>query len=516
MRTTSRPLSLLFGLFLLAAAPRTANAAMQAVALFPPEAAGDTAVLNLSARMGQLLQEMLKDRFDITLLESVGERKTAEDQRKARALGATYILTGNLARVGRTVTLDLTLTPTEGSTNGKTVVTTSDDPTSAGQPAAGGAEADLPFVYRRLAIEATAKLKELFFGDGIVGEGSSKRKIPALAGSIRRSRSLPGDVVSIARGDTDRDGKDEIVAAYRESIVVYKTEGVDLIEAARIDVQGDGMVHLDVADLNRNGIAEIVAVRYVSGKAFSEILEYDGREYRRIAADLPWFLRVVDLGAEGIVLVGQQSDPAAIFTGPIFRLAVNRDGSGGLPEKTSPMPLPAGSWIYSFVPLKFGGEIRYAAVGEGNRLRLFDAQGEKLWEGVDAVFGTETVLEAPVASGTGPSGQPLHQRIHLPGRLLAADLDGDKIDELVLANNIVRAGAFFENLKLYSDAELLCFAQAGTSLELAWRTAEVGSSALDLFLERSSGGRIARIGVASPDMGKILGRFGEWRILWVQ
>ena len=97
------------------------------------------------------------------------------------------------------------------TTPGITVVATAEDSGSSGEAGNG---ADLPFVYRRLAIEATAKLKRHFFGDGIVGEGNSKRKIPPLSGALRRSRSFPGDVVSIARGDTDRDGKDEIVAAY--------------------------------------------------------------------------------------------------------------------------------------------------------------------------------------------------------------------------------------------------------------------------------------------------------------
>lgn len=514
MRTASRLSFVFLGLLLLAVPPGAVHAAMQAVALFPPEAVGDSSASNLSDRMGTILQEKLKDRFDVTLLESTAREGGAERQRKARALGATYILTGTLARFGRTVTLDLTLVPTEGNTTGKTVVATAEDGEGAGETVPGGGE--LPFVYRRVAIEATAKLKRLFFGDGLVGEGSAKRKIPALAGSVSRSRSIPGDVVSVARGDTDRNGKGEIAAAYRDSLAVYRMEGVDLIEKARIEVQGDGMVYLDVADLNRNGIAEILAVRYVAGKAFSDILEFDGKEYRRIAADLPYFLRVVDLGAEGIVLVGQESDPASIFLGPIFRLTVNRYGSGEIPEKRDALPLPEGTWIYSFVPLRSKDTIRYAAIGAGNRLRMYDEKGQKRWEGIDAVFGTETALEAPVASGIGPSGQPVHRRIHLPGRLLAADLDGDNVDELVLANNIVRAGAFFENLKLYSNAELLCFAQDGNSLDLAWRTAEVGSSALDLFLERSSGKGVSRIGVASPDEGKILGRFGEWRILWIQ
>jgi len=513
MTATSRLVAALLCAALLFCAPAGGRAAMQAVSLVPPDTGPESAVPNLSARMGRVLQEKLQDRFDVALLDAVAGRTRWEEQLRARTLGSTYILTGNLVRVGRMVTLDLTLMPTEGNTPGITVVATAEDSGFPGETENG---AELPFVYRRLAIEATAKLKRHFFGDGLVGEGSAKRKIPALSGALRRSRSFPGDVVSIARGDTDRDGKDEIVAAYRNAIVVYRVDGTDLVEKGKVDVPGDGMVHLDVADLNRNGIADIIAVRYVAGKAFSDLFEFDGKAYQRIASDLPLFLRVVDLGQEGIVLVGQASDPESIFTGPIFRLAVNRYGSGEIPEQGSPLPLPEGSWIYSFVPLKTGSEIRYAAVGDGNRLRLYDGTGNKIWEGIDAIFGTETMLVAPVAGGTGPAGQSYNRRIHLPGRMLAADLDGDKVDELVLANNIVRAGAFFENLRLYSNAELLCFAQNDSSLDLAWRTAEIGSSALDLFLERSSGKGISRVGIASPDEGKILGRFGEWRILWVQ
>ena len=516
MRKRFLPFALLSAALLFFSAPHVASATMQPLALFPPKSEGVSGGPDFSQRVGALLQEKLKDRFDVTLVDPAGEQESGERIRKARALGATYLLTGSLARIGRSVTLDLTISPAEGTGTGRTVVATASDAAMEGTSGGAGEKGELPFVDRRLAIEATAKLKLLFFGDGMVGEGTGKRRISGLTGSVSRSRSLPGDVVSIARGDTDRDGKEEIVAAYRNAIVVYRTEGQDLAEKARIPVAGEGLIHLDVADLNRNGIAEILAVRYVAGRAFSEILEFDGKEYRRITADLPYFLRVVDLGEEGIVLVAQESDPAAIFSGPVFRIAVDRSGPGETRERKEPLPLPEETWIYSFVPLKRGDTIRYAAVDGGNRLRMYDSRGRKLWEGIDSVFGTGTFIEAPVASGIGPSGQPVHRRLHLPGRLLAADLDGDKSDELLLANNIVRAGAFFENLRLYSNAELLCFAQAGEGLELAWRSAQIGSSAHDLFLERSTGKGISRMGVASPDSGKILGRFGEWRLLWVR
>src|SRR3970282_2898550 len=90
-------------------------------------------------------------------------------------------------------------------------------PEAPGAPGAG----ELPSAYRRMAIEAAAKLKLLFFGDGQIGEGGAKRKIPSLSGKVGRSRNIPGEVISVASGDTDRDGESEVVSAFSDSIVIY-------------------------------------------------------------------------------------------------------------------------------------------------------------------------------------------------------------------------------------------------------------------------------------------------------
>jgi hypothetical protein len=308
----------------------------------------------------------------------------------------------------------------------------------------------------------------------------------------------------------------EVIAAYTDGIAVYGVEGDDLVEKARIPDAGEGFIHVDTADLNRNGVAEIIAVRYVTGKALSDIWEYDGKQYQRIARDIPYFLRALDIGKEGIVLVGQESDPFAIFKGPVYRLAFSQFGPGERKEKGTPLPLIEGTWIYSFTTLKKGGSVRFVTLGDRDRLVLLDGNGKKLWESVDAVSGTETALDAPLI----PSGKPElavgTKRLYLPNRLFGVDLLGDKNDELIVLNNLVTAGGFFENLRVFSNAEALCFAQDGDSLQLAWRTPQAGSSARDAFIDFSQGGKQFRIGVASIDKGKILGKFGEWRVLWLK
>lgn len=492
-------------------------AANQVVALFTPaivdgsepQARGEGNAPDrdaLASRLEQALKDRLQDRFDVRLAGPDGGKTDGDfRKRRARVLGATYTLTGALTRIGRSVALDLTLAPVEEPGKGKAVVVTGTD---AGTPQSG--TKDIPFIYRRLVIEGSAKLKTAFFGDDLIGEGATRHKIPRLAGTVGRSRSIPGDVISVAMTDTDRDGKIEVVVAYGDSIGIYRVEGDDLVEKTRIPDAGGGIVHVDAADVNRNGIAEIVVVRYRSGKAVSDIWEYDGKEYRRIASDLPYFLRTLDLGAEGIVLAGQETDTTTIFRGPVFRIVVDRNGTAGMKGRGPPLPLPAGTWIYSFVPLRFGGKTRFAVLEDDGRLSLLGEKGERLWEGIDSISGTDLDLEAPLAPARGSRSLPI------PNRLLAIDLDGDRNDEIIVLNNLVIPGGFFENIRVYANSEALCYAQDGDRLDLAWRTPQIDGASRDSFVaSRASKGPL-KIGVATRDKGKILGVFGEWRVLWLK
>lgn len=493
-----------------------AGAGRQSLALFPPRAIGLEDGERVSTLLGKILAENLRDRFEVHPVEENGAADPRERRRKARAIGATYILTGAISRIGRTATLDLTISPTENPEKGRTVFVTAQDRegTAAGPGKPG--EADLPDAYSAMALEASGKLSLLFFGGGEVPAGNAGKTIPLPSGKVSLSRNISGNVISVARGDTDRDGRAEIAAGYSDSIALYRVAGEDLVEKARIREERGGLIHIDVADLNRNGIGDVIVVRYLSGKAYSDIWEFDGERYLRIAIDIPYFLRTVDLGDEGIILVGQESDPVTIFKGPVFRIAMERYRPGETPGRGAPLPLPGGTWIYSFAPVRFQGRIRYVSIGEAERLLLIDEKGDKLWESIESVSGTEVTLEGVDAWVADSQGERIVRRLHMPGRLLTVDLDGDRTDEIVTVNNIVSVGGFFENLRLYTNAEVMCFKQFDDALALAWRSSQIESPAMDAFLEPQRAGTSPRIGIASRNRAKILGKFGEWRLFWVK
>lgn len=478
-----------------------ALAARQTLALFPPEifpAGTDNALRPAVTVLEQALKEKLADRFDVRPAgEGTAPATDEARRRKARTLGASYVFTGNLSRIGNAVTLDVTIAPVEDPGKGRTAVVS-----GALENPSAPTPRDIA-LFHRLGTEAALKANYNFFGDDRVGEGASAKSIPRLSGTISRAAPLPGEMTSAALSDTDLDGKMEFVAAYPDAIAIYRVEGDELREKARIPGAGPGLFHLDAADVNRNGVADIVAVRYAGGKALSDIWQFDGKEYRKIVSDLPYFLRTSDLGPEGVVLLGQASDPATIFKGPVFRIAVNRYGEAEVKIHDRPLPLPEGTFLYGFTSLRKGKGVRYAVLTDRNRILYLDEAGKELWAGLDAVTGTETTLE-----GT-------DRRLQVPGRMAAVDLDRDGTDELVILNDLVAAGTYFESLRIFAQAEILCFAQRDAGLQLAWRSPQLDASARDLLADRSAPAGI-RFAVASRDRAKLLGAVGQWRVLWVK
>lgn len=491
-----------------------AEAAKQRVALFAPRAAGFEGGSRVAGLVARALADRLADRFDVRLVDGESGADAGDRKRAARSVGAQYVLTGNLFRIGRVSTLDLTVAPTEDPEKGRTVVVTSRTRGMPTEPEKGEAEASLAPGYRNLALQASAKLELAFFGNGRTGPGSDARPVPSPAGRVTPSRNMAGDVVAVASGDTDRDGAPEIVAAYPDSIVIYRVEGQDLVEKARISEEGGGLIHVAVMDWNRNGKEDVVAVRFVSGRAASDIWEYDGHAYRRVARDIPYFLQKADMGAEGVVLLGQESDPATIFRGPVFR--IQSEGTAQAAVRGAPLPLPAGTWIYSFVPVRFHGGVRFVNMDEEGRLVLRDGKGAELWKSIDAFSGPDLALKAPMRKLAAAGGQRTGDGVFLPGGLFAVDIDGDGNDEVVVLNNIVSGGGFFESLRIRANAEVLCFAQNALRLHLAWRTPLIDAPADDAIVEVPPGTKRVRVGIASRDRSKFPGEYGEWRLYWVK
>jgi len=65
---------------------------------------------------------------------------------------------------------------------------------------------------------------------------------------------------------------------------------------------------LDVADVNRNGYAEIIVTSVINDNLRSFIIEMEEGKFRKIVEDASWYYRVLEHPKDGIMLMGQAMD----------------------------------------------------------------------------------------------------------------------------------------------------------------------------------------------------------------
>ena len=102
----------------------------------------------------------------------------------------------------------------------------------------------------------------------------------------------------IALGDVDGDGKTETVIITADKVIVYRYEQQRFYQVTEYAEGSQGInIGVDVADINGNGIPEIIVTRLTLTRKIlaSMVLEWDGKTFRRIVDNAPWYFRVVDL-----------------------------------------------------------------------------------------------------------------------------------------------------------------------------------------------------------------------------
>ena len=127
----------------------------------------------------------------------------------------------------------------------------------------------------------------------------------------------------IALGDVDGDGKTETVIITPDKVIVYRYEQQRFYQVTEYAEGSKGInIGVDVADINGNGIPEIIVTSLtLTRKALASfVLEWDGKAFKRIVDNAPWYFRVCDLPDRGKVLLGQEPRFGSPFKGKIFEM----------------------------------------------------------------------------------------------------------------------------------------------------------------------------------------------------
>lgn len=317
--------------------------------------------------------------------------------------------------------------------------------------------------------------------DFITGAGPVDRK------TFWMSDKRPTEYRGMDIGDVNGDGLNETVLIDANTVYIFQKKGdafslLHTIKGSR----SDNYIALDVADINQSGIKQIFVTNLRTDSVDAFVLEYREGKYTRIASGIPWFLRVITTSAGTPMLLGQAKGIDHPFDSDIYELT----WSGGRYQQGRKQQIPRGLSIYGLTidNLTEGGKDRIIALNRDDYLCIYEPTDKPLWQlqtfgGSDSLIwrsqqnfgGSNLFVENVERSGV----EDYQRNTFINTRILTYDLNRDGKREIVIVKNISSAARLFQNVKLFTDAEVYNLSWDGIGLLENWRTRKIAGYVAD-------------------------------------
>jgi hypothetical protein len=260
-------------------------------------------------------------------------------------------------------------------------------------------------------------------------------------------------------------------------------------------------IGVDVADINGNGTPEIFVTSLGPTRQALEsfVLEYSGKQFKRIAEGASWFYRVAEFPHRGKVLLGQEHRTGSPFNGRIYEM-IWRSGQYepdvellASRKELNVLGLAVGNWIE---PQKE----TIAAYDSTDRIRLFDGSGHELWASADR-YGGSTLYYAGTRSEMGETERPLYFTTRL---ITVQDKDGKP--KLFAVKNYDMAGLKLEKFRSFNESQFMAFYWDGLGLTQEWRTRKFTGCIRDFAVgDFNNDGKMELVAAVILDEARVIG-----------
>ena len=306
--------------------------------------------------------------------------------------------------------------------------------------------------------------------------------------SFWKSQQLPYGIRGIDVGDVNGDGLNETVVLGPNDVSIYQKKGKGGEFKLLQHIPGEShayYVAVDVADINRNGIKEIIVSSYTDAVVNSFVLEFKDGKFEIIAKDLRWFMRVIEDSTGDPILLGQRRGMESAFTTPIYELL----WQNGEYREGQKMRIPQGLPVYGLTLAKItpGGEDKVITLNNDDYLCVYDQTDKPLskvvifggsqelrWKSEDYFGGSNTFVEpinkALVVQG---NAQEVNKTRYVNLRILTYDTNKNGTREIIIVKNNSSAGRMFEAVKLFTSAEIYNLEWDGMGMVENWRTKKI-------------------------------------------
>jgi TolB-like protein len=336
---------------------------------------------------------------------------------------------------------------------------------------------------------------------------------------FKKSQTFDFEIKGLDIGDVYGDKKNELVVIDDHHLYIFKYDGNKMALKNQIDAGYEyNFLTLDVADINRDGYAEIIVTAVVEDEIRSFILEFEEGKFRKIIEKAGWYFRVLEDPKEGPILMGQRTGSVSsytMFSGPIYRFVWKNNSF----EKGPEMPFPKGTIVFGLArgEIRSKGTLDLILMEDSGRLRIVAPDGKSLSTGGERYGGTNNTL-----NNTGNMlFQELNQRtygkewrVYIPERILIKDLEGDGLNEVIVHKNISSTTNLFDKLRRFEKGEVYGLVWDEGALETYWKTKEINGYISDFQIKDVDNDGGEELVVAVIDIGGILTRKGTSKILF--
>ena len=285
-------------------------------------------------------------------------------------------------------------------------------------------------------------------------------------------------------GDVNGDGMNEVVVIDVQNIMIYKKEGKTLKLLQKIPGESyDQYLSVDVADVTGSGKKEIIVTSLNQGLLDSFVLQYKDGKYVKIAKDLRWFLRVIDISGSP-VLLGQTMGSMRPFGNPIYEIVWER----GKFREGKRMNIPEGLSVYglAMLPLDKDGPNKIISLDSLDYLRVYEpteklidkvltlgGSKELIWKSDEAFGGSNNFFDLTLSqsSSTIVTGDQVRPFVNV--RILGYDINKKGKSDLIIVKNISAVGRVFQNMKIFSASEIYDLEWNGLGFVENWRTKKI-------------------------------------------
>jgi len=302
------------------------------------------------------------------------------------------------------------------------------------------------------------------------------------------SQKFPTEFRGMDIGDVTGDGLNKVVIIDSHNIMVYQKKDNEFNLIQRIPGKSsENYIAVDVADINKNGIKEIIVTSLTRKSVDSFVLEYRDGKFIKIASKLPWFLRVINTES-GPLLLGQHRGMDKPFNTPIYEI-VWEDGQYKEGKK---MKIPVGLSVYGLTIDNLGDasekvlaldENDYLSIYEPTdkpliRLQTFGGSKERLWKSDEVYGGSNTVIEN-VDSLTDDE----NKFTYINSRILTFDPNKEGKKQVIIVKNISSTGRIFKNVRLFTSSEVYDLEWDGLGLVENWKSRKINGYVADYQLK---------------------------------